>query len=360
MPAPYETAVIPAIPSITIDGQVNDALNQGLLSLEVSDSYEGLAHCEINIGNWGSQSGSTGYNYFDRATLDFGKRVEIRFGPPGSQGLVFSGRISALEGQFPNGEQAYLTVLAEDRLQDLRMTRRTRTFEDTTDTDIFQRIIQEHGLTPNLQFDGQSQRTLAQVNQSDLAFLRERARALDVELWVEDSTLHAAARARRSSASLDFTYPGTLREFSVLADLAHQRSTLTVTGWDVGSKQAISSQAGESLVQGELNGGDSAASILQSSFGDRKETVVHTVPQSDAVARAAAETLYKRMARQFVTGHGIVDPDPRLVVGVTVNLQGLGPLFNGRYYVCGLRHLFDREQGLRTEITVERPGLGRP
>src|SRR5690349_12962634 len=138
MTAPFESAVIPAIPAITIDGQVNDELNQGLLSLEVSDSYEGLAHCEINIGNWGNQSGSTGYVYFDRATLDFGKRVEIRFGPPGSQGLIFSGRISALEGRFPNGDQRYITVLAEDRLQDLRMTRRTRTFENATDSDVFQ------------------------------------------------------------------------------------------------------------------------------------------------------------------------------------------------------------------------------
>jgi phage protein D len=111
-------------------------------------------------------------------------------------------------------------------------------------------------------------------------------------------------------------------------------------------------------VQGELNGGTSAGSILQSTFGDRKEMVVHTVPQSDSIARATAETLFKRLARQFVTGQGIVDPDPRLKVGVSVNFQGLGPLFSGRYYVSGLRHLFDRQSGLRTELMVERPGLG--
>src|SRR5512138_1475662 len=158
MTAPFNSAVIPAAPAITIDGQVNEALNQGLLSLEINDSYEGLSHCEINIGNWRSRNGSTDYVYFDRATLDFGKRVEIRFGPTGSQGLIFSGRVSALEGRFPNGEQAYITVLAEDRLQDLRMTRRTRTFENMSDRDIFQRIIQDHGLTPDLQFDGATHR----------------------------------------------------------------------------------------------------------------------------------------------------------------------------------------------------------
>jgi hypothetical protein len=87
---------------------------------------------------------------------------------------------------------------------------------------------------------------------------------------------------------------------------------------------------------------------------------VHSVPQSAAEAQSTAETLFKRLARQFITGRGMVDPDPRLQVGSSVTLNGLGPLFSGRYYVAGLRHLFDRRSGLRTEIMVERPGLGRP
>jgi uncharacterized protein len=351
--AAYDTAVISTTPTISIDGQVSDPVNQSLLSLEVIDSVEGLSRCEINIGN-------TGFTFFDRRTLDFGKTVQVKFGPPGSEGVVFDGSISALEGQFPNGEQAYITLLVEDRFNKLRMTRRTRTFENVTDQDIFRSIANAHGLTPSLQFSGPSHKALAQVNQSDLAFLRERARTLDVELWIEERTLHAAARAQRSSTTIPFSHPGTLREFSVLADLAHQCTALVVSGWDVGGKQAIRHEAGVSLVQGELNNGSSGASILQAKFSERKETVVHTIPQSSAEAQATAETLYRRTARQFVSGRGIVDPDPRLRVGVTVDLDGLGALFSGRYYVAGLRHLFDREMGLRSEIIVERPGLGQP
>src|SRR5258705_8493580 len=46
-----------------------------------------------------------------------------------SRDTLFEGRIMALEGQFPEGRQPQLVVLAEDRFQDLRMTRRTRTFK---------------------------------------------------------------------------------------------------------------------------------------------------------------------------------------------------------------------------------------
>jgi phage protein D len=361
--AGFDTAIIPAIPSIFIDGQVDSSFGAGLINLEVTSTLEGLSSCEVNVGNWGNASGSTGFIYFDRQALDFGKSFQVKFGPAGSEGTIFEGKISALEAQFPNGAQPYLTVLAEDSFQKLRLTRRTRTFENSSDSDVMNQLASDHGLTPDIQVSGPTHRVLAQVNQSDLAFLRERARTLDAELWIEGSTLHVASRSRRSgsaSGDLSFGYPGTLREFSVLADLANQRTGLSVTGWDVSSKQAISYQAGDSLLQGELDNGTSGASILQTVFGDHKESVVHTVPQSSAEAQSTAETLFKRMARQFVTGRGVVDPDPRLLVGSTVNLSGLGPLFNGRYYVAGVRHLFDRRSGLRSEIMVERPGLGQP
>ena len=41
-----------------------------------------------------------------------------------------------------------------------------------TDEDVLRQIAQEHSLTPDLSLDGPSYRTLAQVNQSDLAFIR--------------------------------------------------------------------------------------------------------------------------------------------------------------------------------------------
>ena len=63
---------------------------------------------------------------------------------------------------------------------------------------------------------------------------------------------------------------------------------------------------------------------------------------------------------RFLTGRGIAETDARLRVGATVDLQGLGPLFSGKYYVSETRTLFDGVRGLRTEFGAERPGLGRP
>ena len=42
-----------------------------------------------------------------------------------------------------------------------------------------------------------------------------------------------------------------------------------------------------------------------------------------------------------------------------MKLAGLGPLFEGDYYLAAAEHVFDGAHGLRTELELERPGLGR-
>jgi hypothetical protein len=64
-------------------------------------------------------------------------------------------------------------------------------------------------------------------------------------------------------------------------------------------------------------------------------------------------------ARRFLVGHGIAETDSQLRVGSYVDLQDLGPLFSGKYYLSEVTHLFDGAHGIRTEFTGERPGIGR-
>jgi phage protein D len=251
-------------------------------------------------------------------------------------------------------------VLAEDRLQDLRMTRRTRTFQDVTDAAAFEQIASEHGLNPVVDMPGPTYKVLAQVNQSDLAFLRERARANEGEIWLDDRTLHIERRSARGKQSLTLTYGNQLQEFRVLADLAGQRTAVSANGWDVASKTTLTYEAGESTLNGELGGMQSGGSILTAAFGPRKESLVHGVPLNSQEAQARAESFYRQGARRFITGHGTAQTDTKLRAGNQVELSGIGSLFNGKYYLSEVRHLFDTGLGLRTEIWVERPGLGQP
>jgi phage protein D len=263
----------------------------------------------------------------------------------------------ALRAEFPEGAPPRIVVLADDRLQDLRMTRRTRTFADMSDSAVMQAIASDHSLTPSINVSGPTHKVLAQVNQSDLAFLRDRALAVDAEVWVEGTTLHAKNRSARSTGAISLTWQNQLREFAVTADLAGQRTDVAVSGWDVTGKAPIRSVATSTAIAAELGGDTSGVSILQG-IGARKENLAHPVPVTPTEGLATAEAFFRMSARRFVIGRGVAEPSTQLRVGCQVNLMELGPLFSGKYTVTAVRHRFDTVQGTRTEFEAERPGIG--
>lgn len=346
-----------ARPVIEIDGQAADDLAAALNDLRIEERSDGLARCELTFGNWGLRNGVNDYTLFGRDRLEFGRRIAVKL----SSNRLFSGRIMALEGRFPHGGLPELVVFAEDRLQDLRMTRRTRCFERQSDADVARSIASEHGLQSAIDLSGPTHALLAQVNQSDLAFLRERARAAGGELWIDDDTLHLAPRpARSGGAPIALAYGDTLLGFEVRADLALQRSQLTVSGWNAQDKTAISETAAASVLASELDGGQSGSELLGSALGSRPDTVAHLNPADASEARALAESWLRQIGRRFLVGRGKASPDARLAPGAQVDLSGLGPLFNGKYRVSEVFHRFDLGEGLRSEFTVERPAIGRP
>ncbi|MGO9428655.1 phage late control D family protein [Rhodoblastus sp.] len=348
-----------ARPTLRVDGAVQQLLaEQDLLSLLVEETTLGLFRCEANFRNWGPVSGGTSnYAYFDRQTLDFGKAFSVEFGPPGSNGPVFAGRITGIEANYPAARIPEILILAEDRLQDLRMERHTRSFENVSDADVIRQIASQNGLTAQVDVDGPTYKVLVQLNQSDLAFLRERTASIGAELWIDNRTLYAQARSRREAAQVDLTYGQDLLEFSVLADLSHQRSSVTVTGWSVPDKAPISVQADQGALGNELSGLQGGSAILGQALASHSETVARATPLTQAEAQAVARARYCARARGFVRGAGVVDGNIKVRVGSKLGLSGLGPLFDGSYYATRARHSFTLRDGWRTAFDAERPGI---
>jgi phage protein D len=351
---PSTSAFIAAAPMVNIGGEDKPDLATQLLEMVVREDTLGLYGCEATFGNWGTVGGRIGFRYFDRALLDFGKPFKITLG----DATLFDGRVMGLRAEFPEGAPPRIEVIADDRLQDLRMTRRTRTFADQSDADLMRTIASDHALTADIDASGPTHKVVAQVNQSDLSFIRERAHAVDAEVWVEGTTLHVKQRAARDAGSVELTWQNQLREFEVTADLAAQRTAVTVSGWDVAGKAAIKAEATASAISSEVGSDTSGVSILDG-IKARKENLAHTVPVTTNEGQAAAEAFFRVSARRFVTGRGVAEASSRLRVGSHVVLKEIGPLFSGKYTVTAVRHRFDSAAGIRTEFEVERPGIGR-
>ena len=344
-------------PVFKLDGQVEGSLGRDLLRLEVEHSVEGLKTLSAHFIAVGpSSSESEQLLHLDGSDLDFGKRLEVSLGAPGDERVVFQGLISALEADFDEGSATRAVVFAEDALMKLRMTRRMKTYENVSDADLATQIAGEHGLSPDTAADGPTYDVVQQWNQSDLAFLRERARLVQAEVWADDQTLLFKTRPNRTGTTLTLTRGRQLISARVRADLAHQRSTVKVSGFDASQRAQIEQEAGGNAIQAEASGGRTGPSVLQQALGERVSHRVREAPLVDAEATAWAEAEMLRRSRAFVTITGTTNGSPDMVVGSKLTLEDCGDAFDGGdYYVTRVTHTFDLDSGHRTHFDAERP-----
>ncbi|MFQ6027668.1 MAG: phage late control D family protein [Dehalococcoidia bacterium] len=355
------SGIVASEAAFEIDGRPQPRLSAALVSLVVEENTDGLQHCEARFGNWGSVGANVDYFYFDRTLLEFGKEMSVTMGAGESENEVFRGAISAIEGQFFSGEPPQIAVLAEDGAQDLRVTRRTRTFEDVTDAEVFEQIAGDHGLQSDIDLPGPTHKVVAQLNRSDLAFIRDRTQRLAGEVWVQGNTLHVKSRlSRQGNDNLSLQFNRGLMEFRATADTANQHTKVVVSGWDVQAKDTVSHEATASILSNELGNDQSGASVVSDVFGERVDRVARQEPANADEAQFVAEAIFRAQARRFVVGTGVARGDARIRVGRAIDLQGLGPLFAGNYYITEARHIFSRQSGggYITEFVAERAGIG--
>jgi uncharacterized protein len=230
-----------------------------------------------------------------------------------------------------------------------------------SDADIVQQIASQHGLSAQADVSGPTWQIVQQWNQSDLAFLRERARRLAAEVWIADDVLHLATRDNRNGNALTLIQGNNLMNVRLRADLAHQRSKVVIGGFDDADQDAIDEDAGSSDIATEAQGNTHGAQVLERAFGERVSYRVRDVPLQDSQATALARAALLSRARRFVTVSGVADGSTGIRVGTLLKLERVSPVFEGDgFYVTRVRHQFDLEAGFRSHFEAERAWTGSP
>jgi Bacteriophage probable baseplate hub protein len=344
-------------PVFKVGGTVSSELARDVSYLRIEEATDGLKTLELRLLAEGPRPNEKeeGQLYLDGQTIDFGKAIEVSIGPADAARIVFTGAVSAIEANFTNGVVPSVTAFAEDALMKLRLTRRMKTYENVSDADIAQAIAAEHGIQASASADGPTYKVVQQWNQSDLAFLRERARLIQAELWFSDNVLYFSTRGNRTSTALSLVLGDDLLEAQLRADLAHQRTTVKVSGYDASQRDGITEEAGSDAIQAEISGGRTGGAVLQQAFGERVSFRVRGDPLASDEARAWARAEMLRRARSFVTMSGMTNGTADMIVGSKLSLDRVGAPFTGDgYYVTRVCHTYDLVDGFRTHFDAER------
>jgi len=347
-------------PVFTVDGTVRGEFVRDVGSLRIEEATDGLKTMVLYLTARGPLGNAEEEQqlYLDGDMIDFGKAIEVSLGPGDAPVTVFRGVVSAIEAHFSGGGVPHVTVFAEDKLMNLRMTRHIRTWENTTDAGIASEIASLNGLAADTAADGPTYKVVQQWNQSDLAFLRERARLVQADVWFENGTLCFKSRGNRSGTSLTLVQGNDLVDIQIRADLAHQRTAVKTSGYDASAADSIDEEAGADAIQAEISGGRTGPSVLQQAFGERVSYRVRETPIESGEAAAWAKAEMLRRCRGFVTAIGTTDGTADMTVGSTLKLDRVGTPFEGDgYYVTRVTHTYDQDHGFRTHFEAQRPTI---
>lgn len=345
-------------PAFTVAGRTVADMGRDLVRLDVREGAMGLRTLVARLMAVGEDSdGSAGsLRYLDGQDVDLGSAITATIGPSGDARQVFNGTVSALELTMTEGGYPVVTICAEDALMRLRMASRSATWSDVSDADLVSRIADLHGLGAQVDLDGPTHPVVQQQAESDLAFLRRRLSRIAGELWVDaDDVVHAADRTARPGPTIGLVQGNDLIAVTARVDLAHQRSSVVVRGWDRRAVEVVAEEAGADVISAETTQGRTGPALVADVFGQVALARVDRGAGDSALAQALADAEMRRRARGFVTVDGTTAGTPDMVPGAHLILHRVGrPFAGGGYRVVAVHHSYDLAVGHRTDFTAER------
>lgn len=350
-----------ARPTLRIDDQDVPAVSSRVNSFKITERVGGLSALELKLGNetGGEADPSQTPNPLeDERSIAIGSRLAIYSGDELHPREIFRGLVTGIEADFPEDGPAELLILAEDTLQSSRLARRSKVHDDLKISDLAGNVAEGLSLKPVVTGFTDSIGTQVQLNESDLAFLRRMLARYDGDLQVVGAELHVSARKDVDRGTVTLVKGSQLRRVRFLADLAHQVTEVTATGYDLAGGQAVTgTSSGANLGPGQ---GRTGAQVLQDKLGTRSEHVGHPPVHTSAIAQAVADSAFDLRARRFVTAFVVAEGNADIRLGTNLSISGTSKRFDNTYYVTHVCHRFDLEHGYETEAEAECAYLGTP
>ena len=338
---------------ILLNGKALSAkLAADVLRVSLSDYLEGAATFNFRVNIWDADKQE--FKHIDEKTFAEGVKVEVKLGYVEKVVSLIKGEITGLEPNFPDGESPTMEVIGYDLLSRFQRGRVSRTFTDVKDSDVAKKIAGEFGLKPQVDDTAVVHKFLFQRNQSNIDFLKDRARRIGYELNVDEGNLRFRKKAAAKKEALELEYGRLLRAFYPRLTSIGQLTELGVQGWDPITKKPIAFKATKSHLSKMMGKKKYGVQTATAAFKKREDQIVDIPIRSKQEATQMAKGMFNDVALDYINGRAISVGDHRIRSGEVIKLTKMGERFSGNYYITSSKHTVDKSEGYVTQFTVER------
>src|SRR5947209_4872686 len=179
-----------SIYSILVDGtEIDETISHRVREVRVLNYLRLPDTCTLVAGFAKAEAGQP--QPIDQHPFEIGKPIEIRLGAREAltTATLFKGQIVSLELNFGSGG-VELLVRGFDRSHALIRSRKVRTFQNQTASDIVEKIAKEAGFSVSTDPSGDPHEFMQQDNETDWDFIWRLAERVGFEFVVEDTTAH--------------------------------------------------------------------------------------------------------------------------------------------------------------------------
>src|SRR6476661_108120 len=350
----------------------DDNLQNALSSLEVEENADLPGAIQLNLAI--SRSEKDDLTFVNDAGLQPLANLAVVATPEGKPNeCIFDGYVLSHRLHLETGiTNSSLQVWGQDASWLMNLEEKTREWVDVTDGDVANTIFNQYGFTPasdNTADDSPSHtedgHSLMQRG-SDIQFLRNLARRNGKLCRVACTTTPGKQNGYFASPKLDGD--------PILTLTLNDPEAWTVRAldfdWDVTrpsavkASQALFNDSNEDGVSGDTK--DSELPLLDArslaDFAGKPMTVLLTAPVDDAGELQLRAKSLLRESGWFVRCEGEADVsrlNAVLRVGTVVQIEGVGSLNSGKYYVWSVRHTITADSN-KMKFTLVRNAVGPP
>lgn len=314
-----------------------------VLDLTIDRTVDQADHLTMRVAAWDPDTGKVAW--LDDARFAAGAALAVKLGYSEALEPVFDGEIVGVGLELQGGAPAVMTVDAYNRIHRLGRGRRApaaQPEEKTTYGDMVSKIARRCGLTAKVERGkaDQTNDTVVQQNESDLAFITRLAEEIGYMFYVDGKEL--VFRKDMPATSVAFTLPADqLVEFSGHLDPSSQIGVIEGAAFDHDANQAIPYRATNPDSFDRVFGNEDVV-VVHPFAVDRKDQLVERI---DGELRRIQNSYLSVTATCF----GRAGIKPGMLIGIT----GVASRFDGEYTVTGVTQSFSQTAGFRTRLTLK-------
>jgi Rhs element Vgr protein len=340
------TQASPDLPTFTVlvDGEeVSGTI--GLESIFVVKSINKIPTARVTLFD-----GDVASEEFEHSSGDQfvpGNEIEIKGGYHADEDTIFKGIIIKHSIEAKRDKPSRLVLDLKDESVKMTIGRKSKYFEEVSDSDVCEEILGEYGLTADVEATDVTHLEMVQHHVTDWDFLVSRAEVNGKLVFVDDGEVAIKAPDLSEEPLLELAYGHNVFEFEAGMDARDQYTAVKSSAWDMANQEVVEGDADEPSLTEQ---GNFSATDLADVIGLDEFKLQHTgkVPDDELKAWADAQLLRSRLSK--IKGKVKIQGFSDIKPGNVIELAGFGDRFNGVAFVSSIAHQMSSDSNWFTTI----------